>query len=415
MKNLFFLVVLCSLFLFPISAFCYECDDVVAGIVPISDSSFSSALRTFSLSDSIDVDLLYEVLSTAYENHVNRLYFDKKKMTKGIVEGLMQSLDRHSHYLDPEEAARQDEALSGVMVGGIGILFEVSKRYIKINEVVKGSPAEKAGLLAKDKIVEIEGKSFKNLQSDDLVKKIKGPIGTSVSLSILRRGRENTFEVSVTRGIFNVQSVDHRILKSGGKKFGVLRINSFNPNTYDQFIYHATQMMKKRPDYIVFDLRNNPGGLVGSVRMILGDCVGLGRVLFQEEFWNGERTMIYSFSFTKNGIFREKGSSVKGAICLVNENTASAAEIMSAGLRDLLGVKIVGNTTYGKGTGWKPIELDSGKGVCNVTCFRWLTPNGYSIEEVGIDPDILVFMDEEDVFLKKDPQLDAAVKELLKK
>jgi carboxyl-terminal processing protease len=413
MKKLFLAILLC--FLFTTRAFCCECDDVFAGFVALSDNGSSSVSQTFPLGDSIDVELLCEVLNTVYENHINRLSFDKTKMTKGIVEGLMQSLDKHSHYLDPKEAASQYEALSGVMVGSIGILFEVSKRYIKINEVVKGSPAEKSGLLAKDKIVEIDGKAFKNLQSDELVKKIKGAVGTSVSLSVLRRGRESTFEVSVTRDIFDVQSVDHRVMKSVGKKFGIIKIKGFNPNTYDQFIYHVTKIMKKMPDYIVFDLRDNPGGLVGAVRMILGDCVGSGKVLMQEEFWNGERKLIYSFSFTKNGIFKEKGSSVKGMICLVNENTASAAEIMSAGLRDLLGVKIVGETTYGKGTGWKPIELDSGKGVCNVTCFKWLTPNGYSIEEVGIDPDVIVFMDEEDVFLKKDPQLDAAIKELLKK
>ncbi|HBM45658.1 MAG: Carboxyl-terminal protease [Parcubacteria group bacterium GW2011_GWF2_38_76] len=366
------------------------------------------------LNEPFDLELLVEVIVVAYTNHVNRKNFDKNKITKGIVRGFMQSLDKHSNFLDPEEAANRLESSSGKIDGGIGIVFSAQKRSLLVDEVNKDSPAEKAGIKARDRIIAIDGVSVKNIQLIEITKKIRGEIGTNVVLKIVRRGEKKPIDITVTRGIITVQSVSCDVVKKENKIIGIIKITGFRENTYAQFLSETSKLMDKKPDYIIFDLRENPGGYVNSVRDIMSEIVGPGHVLFQEEFWDGRVTKISSNLLTTSSIFY-KDSSINKFACLVNENTASAAEIMSSGLRDILGTKIIGEATYGKGTGWVPIDLKSGKGTCNVTCFRWLTPRGNSIEEVGVEPDIEVFMEEEDVFLKKDPQMDVAFEELLKK
>lgn len=415
MRNLIFLLPILCFCLFGYAGANDFCEDIVAYSTRISvDDYVLNAGRSYDLRKSLDIELLEEVMDIVSTNHMDRGHFDKQKMSHGMVNGLVESLDRHSHFLNTEEAERQAESLSGTMNGGIGIIFKFKKRYVMVDKVMKNSPAEKAGIKPKDKIISVNGIRLRNTDDASVISKFRGDIGTSADLTILRRGVRDPINITVVRAIVDIQSVYYEVVKKSGKKFAILHISQFSENTYHQFCVETEKMIQEKPDYIIFDLRNNPGGFVNSVCAVMSDIVGRGKILLQSDDGKGEINRVFSFSFrTKDGIFSKDKTSVKGMVCLVNEGTASAAEIMSSGLRDILGIKIIGETTYGKGTGWTPVTLKSGKGVCNVTCFKWLTPNGNSIEEVGVDPDIEVFMDEEDVFLKKDPQLEAAFKELL--
>jgi len=362
--------------------------------------------------DKLDLTLLGDAMVLVARNHLNRNNFDFQKLSVGIVQGFMQSLDKHSYFVETKEAEMDQEIFSG-NIGGIGATLVLKKRYVVLSGIIPDSPAEKAGLKPGDKIFEINGKLMKDKGINEVAKNTRGMAGTRVNLKILRKGIKTPITFNIERAMIEVKTVSWTTIEFSGKIFGVIKIDAFNQNTAVQFEQVVEDLLKKEPDYIIFDLRNNLGGIMYIVEEMLGRIVGEDKIIYQEERSDGFRLLKLSYNLKHETIFGTAKKPIKGYICLVNDFSASSAEIMSAAFRDVLGMKLVGEKTYGKGTGWSALELPSGKGVCYITELRWFTPKGVCIDGVGLEPDIEVEMDEEDIYLKKDPQMDAAIEELL--
>lgn len=390
--------------------------NVIAGVVPMNFGDYIITKTTqFDLSGTLDVSLFKEVLDLVSTAHMDRFHLDTNEISLSMVRGLMQGLDKHSRFYSQKEIQDQYALLGPEMAGSIGCLFEVKKRYVLVTKSFKSSPAEKAGLKRRDKIVEIDGVPIRDFQDLQVIKMLRGKIGTKVSLKIFRHGRRKPFSLSVVRENYIQQKVCCYIVRRFGKKFGVIKIEDFMMNVESQYDKETAVLMKNRPDYIIFDLRDNTGGFVNSVANIMEKITAFLDVIYQVEDSVGNISKRYCHKLVLYGMFGGINSSVKKMVCLVNANTASAAEIMASGLRDILGVKLIGETTYGKGTAWYSYILNSGRGLCNITAYRWLTSKGNSVDGVGLDPDVEVFMDEEDILEGKDPQMDAAIRELLRK
>ena len=362
--------------------------------------------------EEIKINLLWDVLSKLRQKYVDQGKFDnERELLYGAVKGMVASLgDPYTVFLPPAESKQFEEQIRGSF-GGVGIEIGLRKNSLTVIAPIKNTPAEQAGILAGDVIVKIDDKDTEGLSIDQAVSKIRGKIGTTVKdgkdnpLGDFRRGSEDKFrDFVLRREEIHIPSIEWELVDG---HIAHIQLLIFNANIESDFRKMAAEIRASQADRIVLDLRNNPGGLLDSAVNIASYFLNPGQTVVIQRFGDGQESVAKS---ENNGSLKQYP-----LVIIVNKGSASASEILAGALRDNNGAKVIGETSYGKGSvqelvGFGPNETS---GTLKVTIAKWFTPSGLSINENGIKPDIEVKITEEDLENKRDPQLEKA-KEIVK-
>src|SRR3989344_6364536 len=353
----------------------------------------------------LDFGIFWEAWDLLRKEHLKSAGLKDQDFLYGAVRGLVNSLDDpHTVFFPPEDSKKFEEDVNGNF-GGIGAEIGVKEKQLVIIAPLKGNPAEKAGLKAGDKILAINDKNASGLDVSEAVKKIRGEIGTAVTLAILREGWEKPQDFKIIRDNIEIPTMEWSIIQKDDKKFIHLKLFSFNQNAPTVFYKAVLIVLYERPDGIILDLRNNPGGFLEVAINIAGWFLDRGDIVATEKFRNQEEV-----------VFRASGNAALKNIpmvILVNKGSASASEILAVALRAQIKTKLVGETTFGKGTVQELRNLSDNSTV-KLTVANWLLPGGTLIDEKGIKPDIEVELKDEDAEKGRDPQLDKAVEVILR-
>lgn len=332
---------------------------------------------------------------------VHQLYVDQPvddvALMHGAISGMMQALgDKHSSYMSQEQYTQANMPLEQEYEG-IGAWVDTTGQYLKIVSPMPNSPAEAAGLKAGDTIIKIDGEDMTGIPGDLVIKKVLGPKGSDVTLTVVREGVADPFDVVVTRAKITIASVEGKMLENG---IAYIQILQFAANTRDELRTQLKDLLAQNPKGLIIDLRNNGGGYLDTAVQVTSEFVKEGTVLY-EEYGDGTRK---NYDVLGDGL----GYDIPMVI-LVNEGTASASEIVSGALQDFGRAALVGVQTYGKGSVQQWIPLANNQGAVRVTVARWLTPKSRQINEVGLTPDYVVELTQDDINAGRDPQLDKAV------
>lgn len=343
---------------------------------------------------------------TALEDFIEKHYLnevDEETMLDGQLKGLFQSLeDPYSQYMSKDEFQDFMEHTKGVY-GGVGVIVTPGDdNLITVVAPIEDTPGEKAGIKTGDKIIKVNGEEFTADKMDAAVKLMKGEPGTDVDVTIMRKdkeGKTKQFDVSITREEIRLKTVKADVID---EDIGYVKITSFDDLTYDDFEVELEELKKKDVKGIIMDLRNNPGGLLDVCVDIADEFLGEGVVVYTETR-NGEKEYLKS----------DKKKTDIPLVLLINEGSASASEIMAGAMRDKERAVLIGTKTFGKGIVQRIKQLPDGSGF-KLTVSEYFTPNGTSIHDVGIEPDIVVELPEdiEEIGienLKEDTQLQKAL------
>lgn len=337
----------------------------------------------------------WESWDLLHENYVDQP-LDDLALMRGAISGMLAATgDKHTSYMNPEQFQQANAEMSGEEYTGIGAWVNTTGEYIEVVSPMKNSPAEKAGLKAKDIVIAIDGEDMTGIPGDLALQKILGPAGEEVTLTI-RRGEE-ILEFTIMREKITVPAVEYEMLEGD---IAYIALYTFNELATDQVREALKELLAQNPKGLIFDLRNNGGGFLVTAIEITSEFVSDGIVMY-EEYGDGSRD---SYNVQPGGLATEIP-----LVVLINEGTASASEITAGAIQDYGRGTLIGVTSYGKGSvqNWIPLRTEAG-GV-RITIARWLTPNGNQINEVGLTPDIEVLYTQEDVDADRDPQLDAAI------
>lgn len=321
-------------------------------------------------------------------------------LMQGAIRGMLDSLgDPHTAYMNPEQFKYQQQALQGTLEG-IGAYIDTTGAYVKIVSLMPGMPAEKAGVKAGDLIIGINGEDMTGVPGDVVHSKVIGPAGTQVTLSLRREGVAEPIVLTITRAKITTPTVESKQLDGN---LAYVRINIFGDNTATELRTQLITVLKNNPRGLILDLRGNGGGYLDTAVQVVSEFIKKGVVVY-EESGNGTRK---PYSALSGGVATDIP-----LVVLVDEGTASASEITAGAIQDDGRGKLVGTTTYGKGSvqSWMPLVND--QGAIAVTIARWLTPNGRQINKVGIQPDYIVKFTDQDIKDKKDVQLLKAIEVL---
>ncbi len=319
----------------------------------------------------------------------------------GMISGMAASLnDPYTFFLPPQENEQFTQDMSGAFEG-VGMEIAVKNEVLTVVSPLKGTPAEKAGLKAGDQVLKIDGKDTKGLDVSSAVKRIRGPKGTQVTLTVLREGWGAAREIKVTRDVINVPIVDTKVK---GDVY-VISVATFTANAPELFRNALREFVRSGKTKLVLDLRGNPGGYLDAAVDMASWFLPAGKVIVSEDY-DGHAPTIVHRSFGYN-VFN---SNLKMAI-LVDKGSASASEIFSDALRYYGTAKLIGQTTFGKGVVQELVEITP-KTALKLTVARWLGPDGVQIPLSGITPDIVATTSDEAIKAGQDPQLDAAIRYL---
>jgi carboxyl-terminal processing protease len=344
------------------------------------------------------IDLFGEVLEKINDEYVDEV--DQSKSMDSAINGLLQSLDPYSAYMTPESLESMQTETSGEF-GGLGIEVGMEAGVVKVISPIDDTPASKAGLKAGDYIVKINNTQVQGKSLMEAVELMRGPVGSSIEITVRRRGEKKALIFNIKREIIEVQSVKFELLEDN---IGYIRLTSFNENSSTQIKEKIEKLNKnKNLKGYILDLRNNPGGLL-SQAIEISD-------FFLE---NGEIVSTRSRQPSENRKwFAKKGDLINGKtlLVLINYGSASASEIVAGALKDHKRAIILGENSYGKGSVQSIIPLKN-KGAIRLTIAKYYLPSGKSISGVGITPDIEVVesSDEFKINSETDNQLDFAIK-----
>ncbi|MNO17562.1 Carboxy-terminal processing protease CtpB precursor [compost metagenome] len=303
---------------------------------------------------------------------------DRTKLIDGAVNGMMEALgDPYSNYMGKETAEKFEESIEGSF-SGIGAEVSSENGKVVIVSPIKGSPAEKAGLKAKDVILSVNGETLEGMELNDAVAKIRGPKGSKATLKIQRTGAAEPLEFVLTRDDVKLETVYAKLEKDG---VGVIEVTQFSMNTAERFKEELGKLEKQGMKGLVIDVRNDPGGVLPVVIAMAEQFVPSGKTIVQVE----EKGK-------KPEVSPSKGSSKDyPVVVLMNKGSASASEILAGALQQSAGAKLIGENSFGKGTVQTSFDKQLGDGsLLKITIAKWLTPNGTWIHGKGIKPDIAV-------------------------
>jgi len=346
------------------------------------------------------IDLFGEVLENIQKDYVEDV--DQAEMMDSAINGVLQSLDPYSAYMSPELFKEMQTDTRGEF-GGLGIEIGMESGVVKVISPIDDTPAAIAGIKAGDYIVKIGKEQVQGKSLLEAVKLMRGPVGTSIDLTVRRKNIKKPLEFKIVRKIIEIQSVSAEAI--GDKKnLGYIRLKSFNENSDKQFLKSIKDFEKKpKIKGYVLDLRNNPGGLLTQAINITDFFLEDGEIV---------STKGRKVSETRK-FFARKGDEIKGKpiVVLINNGSASAAEIFAGALKDHKRAIILGENSYGKGSVQSIIPLRNGGGM-RLTISKYYLPSGKSISEVGVTPDIFVEEEGDDFLINsdKDNQLKYAIK-----
>ena len=324
---------------------------------------------------------LFAVYQQVQANYVEPV--DKDKLIRGAIDGMLASLDPHSAYLDGSDLQRLETMIDG-KYSGLGLSVIMEDGAVKVISPFKGSPADQMGIKAGDFITHLDGELIYGGDLDDAVSRMRGLAGTSIKLTIYRPGRDEPFDVTVTRGVIELEPVTYE-LKDGN--IGFISVNEFSKNVGAD-VYKAWRAMEKqatgRMNGLVLDLRRNPGGALDEAVALSDLFLSDGRIVSQRGRARGE-----SYVYDAETVYR--GDAIPGLpmIVLIDEGSASASEIVAGALQDHHRALIMGERSFGKGSVQTLLPLGPDAAL-KLTTARYYTPSGRSVQEGGIEPDIRV-------------------------
>ncbi len=332
--------------------------------------------------------------STAAVTNEDRVY--------GAIQGMTESLgDPYTVFFPPEEAKAFEEEISGNFEG-VGMEVGLKVNILTVIAPLKGTPAERSGILAGDKILKINDTITVGMSTDEAIKLIRGKKGTIVTFTVVRNSGD-PFEIKVTRDVINVPTIATKKLEDG---IFLIQLYSFTGDSPNLFRNALREFMLSKSDKLILDLRGNPGGYLNAAVDMASWFLPRGAVIVREDYGNGqEEDVAKSKGYD---IFTDK---LKFVI-LIDGGSASASEILAGALHEYDKATLVGEKSYGKGSVQELIPITAGTSL-KVTVARWLTPKGVSISDNGIAPDVVVPVSEDDIKNKRDPQLKKAI-ELIK-
>ena len=346
------------------------------------------------------IDLFGEVLENIQKDYVDDV--DQSEMMDSAINGVLQSLDPYSAYMSPELFKEMQTDTKGEF-GGLGIEIGMESGVVKVISPIDDTPAAKAGIKAGDYIVKIGNEQVQGKTLLEAVKLMRGPVGTSIDLTVRRKNVKKPLEFKIIRKIIEIQSVSSKLIGEN-ENLAYIRLKSFNENSDKQFL-KSLKNFEKKSNIIgyVFDLRNNPGGLLTQAINITDFFLEDGEIV---------STKGRKISETRK-FFARKGDEIKGKpiVVLINNGSASASEIFAGALKDHKRAIILGENSYGKGSVQSIIPLRNGGGI-RLTISKYYLPSGKSISEVGVVPDIFVEEEGDDFKInsEKDNQLNYAIK-----
>lgn len=351
--------------------------------------------------NTIDFSLFWSTWDLLKNKYVDSDKLDARKLVYGAIKGMLQATgDPYTTFFDPEENKKFNEDISGNFEG-IGAELGIKNGILTVVAPLQGTPAEKAGLRAGDKIIKIDGKVAGEMSVEDAVSHIRGPKNTTVVLTIFRDGSKDTQELSIVRNIINVKSV---VLSFRENNIADITITKFGDDTEKGFADAIARAVASHPKGLIIDLRNNPGGYLQTAVNIASKLLPKNKIVVIEEASNKQQDKMY----TRGG---DVASGLE-TVVLINEGSASASEILAGALRENRdNVTLVGKKSFGKGSVQEFIETPQ-KTAAKITVAHWLTPKGNQINELGIKPDVEVELSSDDYLNGRDPQMDAAIKQI---
>jgi carboxyl-terminal processing protease len=344
------------------------------------------------------IDLLGEVLEKVQDEYVDEI--DQAEVMDFAINGILQSLDPYSAYMNPKIYEEMQTETSGEF-GGLGIEVSMEGGVVKVISPIDDTPAARVGVKAGDYIVRINGEQVQGKTLMEAVNLMRGPVGSPIEITIRRKGLKKAEIFTIIREIIEIKSVISKLIDN---EIGYLRLRAFNENSSNQLKGEISKLEKnnKLVGYIL-DLRNNPGGLLSQAVRISDFFLDDGEIVSTR----GRK------SRENRKFFAKKGDRIKGKplIVLINNGSASAAEIVAGALQDQKRAVLLGETTYGKGSVQSIIPLRN-KGAIRLTISKYYLPSGKSISEVGVTPDIRVEAEDEEFSINTstDNQLNYAVK-----
>jgi len=357
--------------------------------------------------EEIDFSLFWEAWNKLQDKFVDKEKFDEKEMVYGAISGMVKSLDDpYTVFLDPKDSKRFIEDVKGTFEG-VGMEIGQKKGQLQVIAPLEGTPAQKAGLRAGDKIIKVGDALTAEITIDEAVNLIRGPKGTEVTLTIYREEWEITKEIKIVRGVIEIPSLKWELLASTGeadgkdKNIAYLKLYQFSEKADSDFNEAAIEILNSPAEKIILDLRNNPGGYLEVAQDIAGWFLSRGQVVVIEDFGKGIAQKIY----------KANGNASLGEypiVILINQGSASGSEILAGALRDNRDIKLIGEKSFGKGSVQELERLREGSSL-KITVAKWLTPKGELITDIGLEPDIKIEMTEEDYEKDRDPQLDKAI------
>ncbi len=341
--------------------------------------SFVHAFTTFQSSHSTydELKIFTEVLDIIQKNYVEKP--KPKELIYGAIKGMLNSLDPHSSFLTPDEFKELQIETKGEF-GGVGIEITLKDGWLTVVSPIEDTPAYKAGIKAGDRIVKIDGKFTRDMSLNEAVKMIRGPKGTKVTLSIWRKGFKEPKDFVITRSIITIKSVKVKTLEPG---YGYVRITSFQENTTSELQKALSNLERQNKPLkgIILDLRNNPGGLLDQAVKVADVFLNKGLIVYIKGRKESARMDFYAHP--------NKHPHPYPIVTLVNEGTASAAEIVAGALQDHHRSLLIGETTFGKGSVQTIIPLEDGSAL-RLTTALYYTPSGRCIQATGIEPDLVL-------------------------
>lgn len=321
-------------------------------------------------------------LFTLIFDQIRRSYVEPvsdQELLENAIKGMLQELDPHSNYLDDAHFNSLQESTQGHF-SGVGIEIGTENGYVKVITPIDDTPAQKAGIKAGDLIIKLDGKSIQGFSISQAAKLMRGPKGTAITFTIVRKGTDTPLDIKVVRDQIKTRSVRSRIIED---KFAYIRISQFQANTGSEFISHIDKLKKanKRLKGFALDLRNNPGGVLQASVQVVDALINEGKIVSTK----GRLT-------SNDQLFNATAGDASGGlpfVVLINGGSASAAEIVAGALQDHSRAIIMGTRSFGKGSVQTIFPVDKNKGI-KLTTARYFTPNGRSIQAQGIEPDVII-------------------------
>ena len=369
---------------------------LLVALVAVSSGSYYAGLQQVLGGRQIAPDpqvqsqfkVFWEAWNLVESDYVDESTVDEREMTYGAIQGMLSSLDdANTRFSDPVDAVHVEEHIRGSF-DGIGVRVELRDGRMTVVAPLEDSPGEKAGLRGGDVITHVNGEDITKHTLNESVRLIRGPRGTKVTLTIERQGQP-PFDVEIIRAEIKIISVRGEMLGD----IAYLKLNNFNANSSDQLTSKVEELLAEEPVGLILDLRNNPGGLLSSAVHVTSQFLSSGVVL-REERRDADPQV---FAVQSGGIATEIPM-----VVLVNSGSASASEIVAGALQDTGRAIIIGEKTFGKGTVQTINRLSDGS-ILHLTIARWSTPDDRLIEKVGLEPDIVIELTDDDRASDRDP------------